>query len=217
MCRAPAMTEQDLALGLSRMGRRNPPLATLEGTGATCVGVGMKLKRWSKYSGVAFTQDDPRIEPCPTTGCWLWIGHVNARNGYGYAYAGEGKTGRTHRLVWETLIGPIPRGLVLDHICRVRSCCNPDHLRAVTQRQNVTQNSASVVAVNASRSVCGACGSDYFQKWGKRHCRNCRLRATRKFNAKKIEERKAQGKKQWTLRRRQASNGSKSTDEGSGL
>lgn len=45
-----------------------------------------------------------------------------------------------HRYVWEVENGPIPAGLEIDHQCRNRACCNPDHLRVVTKKTNVTEN-----------------------------------------------------------------------------
>ena len=57
--------------------------------------------------------------------------------GYGVASLGKaGSSGRAHKVVWERLRGPVPDGLVLDHLCRNRACVNPDHLEPVTQRVN---------------------------------------------------------------------------------
>lgn len=69
--------------------------------------------------------------------CWLWTGHRSAQ-GYGRIGTGEGRAvALVHRVVWELLVGPIPASLELDHLCRVRSCCNPDHLEPVTHAENV--------------------------------------------------------------------------------
>lgn len=68
-------------------------------------------------------------------GCWQWTGAVTSR-GYGSA-AHEGRTWSTHRLAYELLVGPIPAGLQIDHLCRNRRCCNPEHLEPVTGRENV--------------------------------------------------------------------------------
>jgi hypothetical protein len=64
-------------------------------------------------------------------GCWTWTG-AKASHGYG-------NTARTtaHREVWELLIGPIPDGLTLDHLCRNPLCVNPDHLEPVTCAENL--------------------------------------------------------------------------------
>jgi len=73
-----------------------------------------------------------------TDSCWLWIGTVNS-TGYGYFQTGGRgtKKARAHRYAYEFLVGPIPKGLVLDHLCRVKICVNPEHLQPVTQRENV--------------------------------------------------------------------------------
>lgn len=81
---------------------------------------------WSK---VTQTGDD----------CWTWTGALNT-NGYGqWGIGGVSKS--VHRLAYEAFVGPIPDGLVLDHLCRNRACCNPAHLEPVTQ------------AVNAARGI----------------------------------------------------------------
>jgi len=77
-----------------------------------------------------------RISPCPNTGCWLWAGSVKS-NGYGQV-GGKFRIKKchVHIAVFEHLHGPVPKGLELDHLCRVRSCCNPDHLEPVTRQEN---------------------------------------------------------------------------------
>lgn len=66
--------------------------------------------------------------------CWLWTAHRN-KLGYGTFKYGKGGT-LAHRAVYETLIGPVPDGLVLDHLCRIPACVNPDHLEPVTNQEN---------------------------------------------------------------------------------
>lgn len=68
-------------------------------------------------------------------GCWLWTGHIDKRSGYGRFTSG-GRTYYAHRLAYETWVEPIPAGLHIDHLCRVRACLNPSHLEAVTQAEN---------------------------------------------------------------------------------
>lgn len=63
-------------------------------------------------------------------GCRLATGRLDAD---GYAY--HGRT-RGHIAAWEAVNGPVPDGLVLDHLCRVRRCQAPHHLEAVTQSEN---------------------------------------------------------------------------------
>jgi HNH endonuclease len=67
--------------------------------------------------------------------CWLWTGTRIGRTGYGHISL-NGQTTLAHRWAWEFLIGPIPKGMQLDHLCRVKCCVNPDHLEVVTPSEN---------------------------------------------------------------------------------
>lgn len=84
-----------------------------------------------------------RFEICLTPGldltCWIWTGASNGKN-YG-SVGHEGRSVSTHRLSYQLLVGPIPDGLQLDHLCRVTRCCNPAHLEPVTPKVN-SQRSA---------------------------------------------------------------------------
>lgn len=73
--------------------------------------------------------------PEPNSGCWLWAG-AHVWNEYGVIRS-DGRAVYAHRYSYEGLIGRIPDGLQLDHRCRTRSCVNPSHLEAVTQRENL--------------------------------------------------------------------------------
>jgi predicted transcriptional regulator len=75
-----------------------------------------------------------RYIPEPNSGCWIWLGHIK-KNGYGSLTIGE-KNFQAHRLSYEAHVGKIPEDKVLDHKCKLRCCCNPDHLEPVTQREN---------------------------------------------------------------------------------
>ena len=70
-----------------------------------------------------------------TGDCWEWTGYRD-RDGYGTVSYRDTKW-LVHRIVWEALVGPIPDGLEVDHLCRNRSCCNPDHLEPVSCKENI--------------------------------------------------------------------------------
>lgn len=68
------------------------------------------------------------------SGCWLWTGALNSR---GYSCIGvDGKSQLAHRVSYELHVGPIPEGLQIDHLCRVKRCINPEHLEPVTAQEN---------------------------------------------------------------------------------
>jgi hypothetical protein len=73
-----------------------------------------------------------------STGCWLWTGAIQASNGYPRFCIGgrDGGTRFAHRWAYEFFLEPIPIGLEIDHLCRVRACVNPLHLQVVTHREN---------------------------------------------------------------------------------
>lgn len=68
-------------------------------------------------------------------GCWRFTGAIQP-NGYGYFFF-EGRMRYAHRVAYQLHVGPIPAGHDLDHLCRVRDCCNPAHLEPVTRRENL--------------------------------------------------------------------------------
>lgn len=81
-----------------------------------------------------------RINKETNSDCWLWVGPINKTTGYGTACCrinGIQKTRLVHRFSYEVFKGLIPDGLVVDHLCKIKTCVNPDHLEAVTQKENL--------------------------------------------------------------------------------
>lgn len=70
------------------------------------------------------------------SGCWIWQGNTNNGKGY-FRVSHRGERIYVHRWYYERFVGPIPEGLQLDHLCRNRNCCNPEHLEPVTQAENL--------------------------------------------------------------------------------
>lgn len=72
-----------------------------------------------------------KVDKNGLNGCWLWTAALHP-DGYG-----RFEHRPAHRIAWEFIKGPVPEGLELDHLCRVRPCVNPSHLEPVTRRENV--------------------------------------------------------------------------------
>jgi len=68
-------------------------------------------------------------------GCWIWNGAIS-KWGYGIYTPEDLVTWRAHRYVYTQLVGPIPEGLALDHLCEVKACVNPAHLDPCTSGEN---------------------------------------------------------------------------------
>ncbi|GAB2952146.1 hypothetical protein GCM10027280_45680 [Micromonospora polyrhachis] len=109
------------------------------------------------------------------TACWIWGGQPSWD---GYGKFGKGGH-RAHRRAYELAIGPIPPGMVIDHLCEVRVCVNPLHLRATTQRENVLRSVKTMPNINAAKTHCPAghaytAANTYRRPRGGRDCRACR-------------------------------------------
>lgn len=85
----------------------------------------------------------------PMSGCWLWTRKLS--KGYGVLKV-NGVRVSAHRTAYELLVGPIPSGLVVDHLCATSACVNPDHLEAVTIQENSRRGRHGHIHAAVSRS-----------------------------------------------------------------
>jgi hypothetical protein len=141
-----------------------------------------------------------RTMPIPECGCWIWMGHVDA-GGYGRVRRRR-KSHVVHRLLYCLDRGDVPPGLDLDHKCRVRSCCNPDHLEPVTRRENVRRG-VGTAAVNMRKTHCAMghelAGDNLDPEslaLGRRRCRTCRVAYLGKRLQQQYDERRRRGARQ---------------------
>ena len=84
-------------------------------------------------------------------GCWEWTASKN-RDGYGKFSMGGGGWVGAHRAAYLLLVGPIPDGMELDHLCRSRSCVNPDHLEPVPHVENVRRGELGATTAARQRA-----------------------------------------------------------------
>ncbi|OZE77409.1 hypothetical protein CH305_18215 [Rhodococcus sp. 15-649-2-2] len=114
-----------------------------------------------------------------SNGCWLWQGPT-APHGYGTTIRAWGRGWLPHRLAYTVMVGEIPEGLQIDHLCRVRKCINPNHLEAVTQAENLRRQGAAVTV--CPRGHAYTSGNTYITHGGGRACKACiRLRSRNRY------------------------------------
>lgn len=111
---------------------------------------------------------------CPITGCHFWMGFVDPKTGYGRIWHNNTNL-LVHRVAVVLAGREIPEGLCIDHLCKNRSCCNPDHLDIVTQKVNVLRGDG-ISAANAKKTCCPRCGGEFrVRTCGRRRCHACNV------------------------------------------
>jgi len=132
-----------------------------------------------------------------TESCWFWQGSLTS-DGYG-KFRGGGKHQAAHRASYVIHKGNIPINHVIDHICRQRNCVNPDHLQAITHRENVLRGTGPT-AINAKKTHCInghdlSEGVAYPRTRGGRLCRKCVRIISAQWHKKNPEKSKEHSRK----------------------
>ena len=115
----------------------------------------------------------PKVDKEHPSGCWVWTASLSD-TGYGN-FRLVGANVQAHRWSYTELVGPIPNGLVIDHLCRNRSCVNPSHMEVVTRRVNNVRG-GSPAAINFAKTHCIRGHDDWrvSNSKGHRQCRECK-------------------------------------------
>lgn len=123
-------------------------------------------------------------------GCWLWPGCTS--DGYGRGYASnKGRKVTVHRFAYELLVGPIPDGLHIDHLCRNPRCFNPAHLEPVTPKENNRRGkNCGVFNTPADHCPRGHAYTDDNAYWSKGKYRMCKTCVTARYKPVPLERRK---------------------------
>lgn len=117
-----------------------------------------------------------------TDNCWLWAGSIKDDYPVMWIPGTNGRRFRAHRVIYAAIKGPIPRGLSLDHLCRIKRCVNPDHLEAVTHAENVRRGDSGQYQKDKTHCPKGHeytpqntyIGKLRSGKYTSRHCRICK-------------------------------------------
>jgi len=115
-----------------------------------------------------------KVSPEPMTGCWLWDSHVSK---VGYGRFGIGRVvHEAHRVAYKLFKGEIPSGLCVDHMCKVRSCVNPEHLRLLSREENTRDQ----INANAQKQACKN-GHELTIYGSRRVCKTCQAAASKRY------------------------------------
>ena len=122
-----------------------------------------------------------RMKPGGHEDCWETT-YAKQPTGYAQVWI-DGRPKLLHRVVYEAAVGVIPDGMVIDHLCRNRACCNPAHLEVVTNRENILRGEG-LSAKNAKKTHCKH-GHEFTEEntyayRGKRYCRACQAAAKKR-------------------------------------
>ena len=142
----------------------------------------------------------PKVDVMGFEFCWDWLSH-RTKDGYGAFDKrldnGTYSTCLASRFAYEDTFGTMGQGLQVDHLCRNRLCCNPYHLEAITQQENIRRGEVRLVPIRRAENRFSCPhghlydeANTYIRPAGSRECRECRRIGLRKLYRKKKEENK---------------------------
>jgi hypothetical protein len=147
--------------------------------------------RWQRYGDPSIVHSrGHKVQPLAprfwskvdkTGECWLWTASTS-RLGYGMFSVGDRMIG-AHRIAYELIVGPIPEGLVIDHLCFTRNCVNPDHLEPVTQTENLRRMGGRKTHCPHGHEY--TVENSYINRDGTKACRTCHRESGRRRYAKR--------------------------------
>ena len=114
--------------------------------------------------------------------CWIWIGAIT-HNGYPKATFNY-ETCLVHQVIYKHFKGPIPEGLEIDHVCRNKLCVNPEHLEAITHKENVARYAATITHCKKGHPLSG--DNLYLTPDERRNCKTCRREAVKRCLERKF-------------------------------
>ena len=145
-----------------------------------------EAKFWARVRKTSYCP----VAGLPGGGCWLWTGalkssrHDSKAGGYGNFHPTTYGAANAHKFSYVLLVGPVPDGLVLDHLCRVRRCVNPQHMEPVTNQENLLRGDG-FPAINARKTHCQAghplAGENLSVTLQGRRCRICHRAANARW------------------------------------
>lgn len=146
--------------------------------------MGLALSNYKKPACAAKVVDRFWSKVDQTESCWVWMSAFD-QDGYGL-FRFPWATAKAHRVAYELVVGPIPHGLVIDHLCRNRACVNPAHMEPVTNRENILRGEVKPPAVPPLKTHCKN-GHEFTEAntarrfGGARICVECRRKASREW------------------------------------
>jgi hypothetical protein len=120
-----------------------------------------------------------------TDTCWNWVSAIS-KEGYG-RFSLNGTNQLAHRVAWCLTRGEIPIGKVIDHLCRNRKCCNPNHLEIVTTQENTKRGLLGNITHCKQGHEFTEANTYVFPNGKTRQCKTCRRENLRKCRMKKKE------------------------------